>query len=615
MRISSFYRPLTATLALAALAPAVHAVTATAADALAPTGRFSVPKAATAATPPMGWNPWNAFQTLVTEDKILAVARAIQDTGLAEAGYRYINMDDGWWLKRRADGRIEVRTSIFPSAAQPDGSTSLRPFVDRLHGMGLKAGLYTDIGRNSCTQAWAEHNTNLPVGTQLEREIGAYGYQAQDMRLIFGEWGFDYIKVDACGLADFQPEKPIVKNGTYRALGPIMPRGQPDRPESDEVKSLYAGIRREIDTVRPKGDYVLSICNWGEANVNEWGKSIGHLWRTSADNSAHWKSMLHNFDSAASRPLYAGPGHWNDPDMLEVGIGEFDASHLVEARAHMSLWAILSAPLLLGVDVSRASPEILAIVGNRDVLAVNQDPAGNQGVIVARDGDTQVLAKSLRAPGVKAVALVNRGTETRTVTVPLARLNLDGRAPSRARDLWTGQDVAVDGAAISASLAPHETRLLLVTGQPELKDGLYLGEMPARINVAADGRAPIAQRKYAAWVPAQVNVAPSGQPLAVGGRQRDNGLGVLANSRLEVRLDGEFKRFRATAGANGDSGRPLTYLVYGDRKLLYKKRSSKAEAIDVPVKGVGILELVVKDEEPAAEPVAVAWAEARLVRR
>lgn len=154
-----------------------------------------------------------------------------------------------------------------------------------------------------------------------------------------------------------------------------------------------------------------------------------------------------------------------------------------------------------------------------------------------------------------------------------------------------------------------------MTGRPELKDGVYLGEMPARINVAADGRAPIAQRRYAAWVPAQANAAPSGEALVVGGEQRANGLGVLANSRLEVLLEREFGRFRATAAANGDSGRPLTYLVYGDRKLLFKKRSGKPEAIDVPVKGVRILELVVQDDGPAAEPVQAAWADARLLRR
>jgi hypothetical protein len=607
-----FRRSLIGTLILAALAPAAHADGAD--QALRPSARFSLPSAATAATPPMGWNPWNAFHTKVTEEKIMGVARALKSTGLADAGYRYVNMDDGWWLRRRGDGRIEVRTSVFPSAALPDGGTSLRPYVDRLHRMGLKAGLYTDIGRNACSQAWDEHNANLPVGTQVEREIGVYGHQAQDMRLIFGDWDFDYVKVDACGLADYGPDRPKVKSGAFRALGPIMFRGDPNRPESDVVRRLYADLRKQIDAVRPGGDYVLSLCNWGEANVAEWGKSIGHMWRTSADISASWGSMLHNFDSVASRALYAGPGHWNDPDMLEVGIGEFDANHLAQARAHMSLWAIVSAPLLLGVDLTKAPPSVLAIIGNRDVIAVDQDPAGNQGVIVAKTGDTEVLVKSMSERGTKAVALINRGDQSQTLSVPLARLNLDAAAPASMRDLWSGYEDAVDQGAISVQLAPRETRLLLVKGQPELKDGLYLSEMPARINVAVDGRASIAHKEYASWVPAQVNAAPSGQPLVVDGKRRANGLGVLADSRLEVRLDKEFTRFRAIAGANEDVGRSLSYRVYGDGRLLFEKRSTKAEPIDVPVNGVSVLELVVQREGEGQGPLAVAWADARLVR-
>ncbi|WP_198120853.1 NPCBM/NEW2 domain-containing protein [Massilia rhizosphaerae] len=605
-------RRLAAILALAACAPAVHADDA--ASNLRPSGRFSVRPAVTAATPPMGWNPWNAFHTQVTEAKIMAVAQALKSTGLADAGYRYVNMDDGWWLKRRADGRIEIRTSMFPSAALPDGGTSFRPYVERLHSMGLKAGLYTEIGRNACSQAWDEHGANLPVGTRPEREIGTYGHQAQDMRLFYGEWGFDYVKVDACGVADFQAEKPFVKDGTYRALGPYMVRSRPDLSEPKVVERLYADLRAAIDAVRPDGDFILSICNWGEVHVADWGKDYGQMWRTSQDISANWWSMLHNFDSSAGRALYAGPGHWNDPDMLEVGLGEFDADHPVEARAHMSLWAIVNAPLVLGADLSKAPPVVLDIIGKREVIAINQDPAGNQGVIVARTTDTETLVKSMAQAGTKALALINRSARPQALSVALGRLNLDPAAPATMRDLWTGQERAVERGVISAELAPHETRLLLVRGVPELKGGVYLGEMPARINVAADGRAQISALRFASWAPAQVNASPAGTPLIVGGKRRDNGIGVLSDSRLEVRLDKEFSRFRTVAGANDDTARPLTFRVYGDGKLLFEQSGTQPVEIDVPVRGVRTLELVVEGKDREAGVALATWADARLMR-
>ncbi|WP_443750780.1 glycoside hydrolase family 27 protein [Asticcacaulis solisilvae] len=416
--------------------------------------------AGTAPVPPMGWNPWNAFGTGVTEERILAVADTLKKSGLADAGYRYVNMDDGWWLKRRADGRIVVRTSIFPSAATPDGNTSLRPFTDHLHAMGLKAGLYTDIGRNACSQAWGGKTAaNLPEGSTAEREIGSYGHQAQDMKLIFGEWRFDYIKVDACGPADFQPAKAFVKDGTYRALGPWIVRGKPNARDNARIENLYASLDAAIAAVRPRRDYVFSICSWGEAGVQAWGYKRGNLWRTSEDINAHWKSMLDNFDSAAGHPETVGPGHWNDPDMLEIGNGDFDADHLTEARAHMSMWAVIAAPLLLGSDVTKWPQSLIDIAGNREVIAIDQDPAGHPGKIVSRAGDTEVVAKPL-ADGSRAVALINRGSGAVTASVTLKQLGFDGAVT--VRDVWAHSDATPVYDGITVSLAAHETKLLRV---------------------------------------------------------------------------------------------------------------------------------------------------------
>ncbi len=565
--------------------------------------------AAQAPTPPMGWNPWNAFHTEVDEAKIMANAEALRRTGLADAGYRYVNMDDGWWRTRRPDGRIEVRTSMFPSGALPDGSTSMRPFVDRLHALGFKAGIYSEIGRNACSQAWDRHSPNLPEGNTAAREIGTYGHQAADVALLLGEWGFDYMKVDACGLADFTPEQPWVRDGTHRVFGPWIVRGKPDAESARRVEALYAGLRKQIDAVRPDGGVVLSICAWGEARVANWAGRYGSSWRTSPDIEPTWKSMLLNFDSAIKRPLYAGPGHWNDPDMLELGHGEFDEKHLAEARAHMSLWAIAAAPLVLGADLTRMPQALIDIAGNREVIAIDQDPAGHQGVTVMRAGDTQVVARTLAASGQKAVALVNRGSRPRTVTLPLARLQL---APAATvRDVWTKRERGVDG-VISVELAPRETALLLVRGRPLRPGHAYVSELPARVRVLEDGSAVLSTAQAAGWVPVQANAAPSGKPLTLRGAAVAEGIGVLAGSRLALRLDGEFARFRSRVGATTATRGALVYRVLADGKPVFEHGGPGPVDIDVAVDGVKTLELVTRGEP--GRLVEVAWAGAALLR-
>ncbi|WBS00442.1 NPCBM/NEW2 domain-containing protein [Pseudoduganella sp. SL102] len=558
-----------------------------------------------AATPPMGWNPWNAFRTEVTEAKILAVAKKLKSSGLAAAGYRYVNVDDGWWLARRADGRILVRTSMFPSAATPDGRTSLKPFVDRLHAMGLKAGLYTDIGRNICSQAWDPSSPNLPAGARAEREVGSMDFQRQDMQLMFGELGIDYLKVDACGMADYAPDRRHVRDGTYRELGPFIVRHRPEQGDAAKVEALYASLAAEIAAVRPRGDYMLSICTWGEADAANWAGKYGQLWRTSPDIRATWESMLSSFDTAERRALYAGPGRWNDPDMLQIGNGEFGAGRLVEARAHLSLWAILGAPLLLGYDLTRSPDSLIAIAGNREAIAIDQDPAGNQGITVSRDGDAQVIVKALRERGAKAVALVNRGNRPLTVSVPLHRLRL--RPGVAVRDVWGGRSERLEGDTVTRRLGPRETALLRVTGMPLA--GVHLTEMTGRIRVLEDGRA--GRRVDPAWVPAQVNAAPSGEPLVLAGERHDDGLGVLGNSRLQVALDSRFRTFRATVGPL-DAGTTATFRVLGDGKVLAERAVAAPAGLDVPVAGVRLLELVVEEQGKAGPPVLAAWAQARL---
>lgn len=192
------------------------------ADTLAPTGQWSAYSHGAAKLPPMGWNSWNAFNSDINEEKLMASAKIIVDSGLAAKGYRYLNLDDGWWLKRhQPDGRMVIRAANFPSAAMPDGTTSFRPLTDRLHAMGLKAGIYSDIGRNSCGQVFTSTFPNQPVGSVAEREVGLHGHIEQDIALYFKDWGFDLIKVDACGIRALPANSPLVKSGQYRAFDPL----------------------------------------------------------------------------------------------------------------------------------------------------------------------------------------------------------------------------------------------------------------------------------------------------------------------------------------------------------------------------------------------------------
>lgn len=616
--------------------PAVHD---SAAD-IKPSGAWSRRAVGSAATPPMGWNSWNAFGTAITEAKVVGSAEVIRDSGLAEAGYLSINIDDGWWRKRRAsDGRMQVRTNLFPSAAiGGTEETSLRPFTDRLHAMGLRAGIYTDIGRNACSQAWSPDNPNLPEGTVAEREVGLYDHVRQDLTLYFGDWNFDYIKVDACGIAHYAATRPQVANNTFRALTPLVVDADANRSDISAVRALYAQVRDTLQQIRPGNNFVLSLCNWGSANVRAWGKDFGTIWRTSNDIDPTWGRMLHNFDSVATRELYAGPGHWNDPDMLEVGNGAFDAAHPVEAQAHMSLWTIASAPLIIGTDLARAAPSTIATLGNREVIAVDQDPAGNQGVIAYTDDEREIVVKTLATHGTKAVVLLNRTAEPTEITLTSGHLKFADGAPIALRDLWAHTDIGDLGSQRSFKLAPHQAIMLAARGTPELGAGLYLSEMTGRINVAADGipvleADPVIHRMidpyhpsttstgnrpaYAGWGGPRADATPYDHDLRVAGNAYRSGLGVLANSRLEVAANGAFRRFSARVGID-DSTRGTTarvrFEIYGDGRRLAVSPpmhfNEPATPLTAPIAGVHVLELVVRQLNPTKGNVVATWAEA-----
>jgi hypothetical protein len=613
------------------------------ADPLAPAGRWEGSSSGSASSPPMGWNSWNAFRTEVDEEKVIGAARVLVDSGLVKLGYTYVNLDDGWWLKRRtSDGRLQIRTGMFPSAATggPDG-TSFRPFTDRLHAMGLKAGIYTDIGRNACSQAYDLHSPNLPQGTTAEREVGLDGHVVQDINLYFTEWGFDYIKIDACGLADFVPGSELVNRHNYRALAPLIERGSINRTDIAAVRGRYEAVAAALKAVRPGNDYVLSICAWGMANVRTWGKDVGNLWRTSSDITPSWTSMLHNFDSAAKRPLYAGPGHWNDPDILHIGHGAFDAAHPVEVRSHFSIWAMINAPLLVSYDLRNSPASLLDVLGNADVVRLNQDKAGHQGVVAYDSDDAQIIVKTLADGQRKAVALFNRGATPAPVTLLAKHLKMSGTAPVTLRDLWS-KETSTFTSEKAFTLAPHETLVFEASGKRQLENGVYLSEIPGAINVAIDGtrqarldpsihrmidpwsntRAGGSRPQYAGWGGAQADATPFGQTLQVAGQAFDSGIGVLSNSRLQVRNDAGYALLTASVGVDDsteNTGQPVRFYVYGDGKLLAESPpvafGSKAHRISADIRGRKVIELVVRGSKSDNAPLVIAtWGDVQLMR-
>jgi alpha-galactosidase len=621
------------------------AFSAQAQQPLAATGRWQHQPVGSASTPPMGWSSWNAFRVDITEQKVLDSAKVIVDSGLANAGYRSINVDDGWWLKRRtSDGRLQVRTGLFPSAvmdekAGGDKGSSLRPFTDKIHAMGLKAGIYTDIGRNACSQAYDADSPNLPEGTHAEREVGLMGFMRQDVALFFGEWNFDYLKVDGCGLSSYGRDRPHVASGQYREVKPTIVEGNINQSDVEGTKELYAGLKQALHEVRPRGDYVLSVCLWGTVNVRSWGQDLGSMWRTSRDIANSFSQMVHNFDTVATREFYAGPGRWNDPDMLEIGNGEFDGNHLLEARTHMGLWAIAAAPLMIGTDLSKVSPAIIDILKAPEVVAINQDPAGHQGVIAYADSDRQILVKTL-ANGRKAVLLFNRTGAPTKFTLTAEHLKMDAAAPIALRDAWARADAGTFTGQREFELQPREALLFTATGKHLLPRGYYVSERPGQVYVARDGiraleQDPIGYRAlaswsttdnggtrpaYAGWGGPRADSTPYDQALSVQRQAFRHGVGVLADSRLQVQVPADAQRFVARVGVD-DSTRGKTaavsFEVWGDGRRLAStapmKFNQAARELGADLRGVKLIELIARQHgADTAGPLVVTWGDARI---
>ena len=610
------------------------------ADELSPTSSWTIYSGGRAQTPPMGWSSWNAFLTDIDETKIVGVAQALVDTGLAAKGYTYVNIDDGWWQRRRiSDGRLQISTDLFPSAAVGGvEASSFKPFTDKIHAMGLKAGIYSDLGRNSCSQAYSQETPKLPIGTVAEREVGLYGHVDQDIQLFFDEWGFDFIKVDACGVRAFGATAARVVSGEYRSFDPIIDQRLTNRTHVAAVKQLYGDIGQALKRYNPDNNYVFSICAWGSADVRSWAKTVGNISRTSDDIGPVWSRMLVNLDSVTTRPLYAHPGSWNDADMLFVGQGDFDAYHTQEARSHFALWAMINSPLVLGYDIRTTPAETLDIVGNEDIIAINQDPAGNQAVLAYDSNDVQIFVKMLQS-GNKAVAVFNRRLDPADVVLTADHLKLASDHEISLKDLWSKQ-TSTFRKEIKLKLGGHQTLIFTANGVRALPNGVYLSEIPGSVNPAIDGVTvklpdPFIHRSsqgwngtrgigdtpiYSGWGGAQADVTPYGQPLQLNGQRFKAGIGILTNSRLEVR-NTSATQFKTTVGIDDSSWNTTqraTFYIYGDGRLLAKSLprtfGQPPQVLTAEIKNIRIIELVVRSSSVANElPTVVTWGDAALL--
>ncbi len=404
-----------ASLPLAAFALAALIATAQtpAAPQVPPKAQLAPPQVV-AQTPPMGWNSWNYFADKVTDKDIRAAADELVSTGMKDAGYIYINIDDTWEAQRDASGVLHTN-SKFPD---------MKALADYVHSKGLKIGIYSGPGPKTCGGYTA-----------------SLGHEAQDAQM-YASWGIDYLKYDLCSFneAVMQKKAPHDKAAQMRLMIAAY----------DKMGKALKATGRPI---------VFSLCQYGWDSVWEWAPSVGgNLWRTTDDIDPHWDRIYAILSQQAGLEKYAGPGHWNDPDMLEVGNGKLT---LAENRAHFSMWAMLAAPLLAGNDLTAMKPEIKAILTNRDVIAIDQDRLGKQGSRVYSEGEVDVWARHLEG-GALAVAVLNAGSDrysTHPFHLNLARLGLHG--PQQAKDLWTGKEMELTN-NMPLELASHDVLLVRI---------------------------------------------------------------------------------------------------------------------------------------------------------
>jgi alpha-galactosidase len=363
-----------------------------------------------AKTPPMGWNSWNKFGCKGLNEKVVReTADTMVSSGMKDAGYQFVILDDCWQTGRDASGNIVADAERFPSG--------IKALADYVHSKGLKFGIYTDAGTMTCA-----------------KRLGSIGHEYQDAKQ-YATWGVDYLKEDWCNTLPGQ-----------------------------NSESSYTLMRNALaESGRP---IVFSICEWGSTKPWLWAGSIGNLWRSTGDIQDCWdckkdwggNGVTQIIDQMNGLETYAGPGHWNDPDMLEVGNGGMTKE---EYRAHFSMWALFSAPLLAGNDISSMTADTKEILLNREVIAIDQDPLGRQGRRVKKTGDQEIWSKQLE-DGSRAVVLLNRGPAATKIAISWTDIGYPDSLPASVRNLWTANDLGKQTGAYSADVPSHGAVMLTI---------------------------------------------------------------------------------------------------------------------------------------------------------
>lgn len=385
-------------------------------------------------TPTMGWSSWNAFRVNISEGTIKHHADLVKELELDKCGYVYINIDDGYFGGRDENGRLKTHPTRFPNG--------LKPVVDHIHSLGLKAGIYSDGGENTCGSIF--DNDKMGIG------VGLWNHERQDAEYFFKELGFDFIKIDFCG-------------GTKR--------GNTAKVDMD-AKERYTLIRKAIDAVKP--GVRINVCRWDYPGT--WVGEIGSSWRMSHDIAPRWNSINDIIHQALYLSAYAGPGAFNDMDMLEVGRGGLTKE---ENKTHFGIWCMMTSPLLIGCDLqllrysNRGAMELLK---NTELIALDQDPLCQQAYVAKREGEAYVLVKDLEtAHGlVRAVAFLNTEDGERMMSVDLADIELAGK--TAVRDLFERKDLAPVEGKLSVSVPGHATRIYRLTAEKRLERRIYEGE-------------------------------------------------------------------------------------------------------------------------------------------
>ncbi len=381
-----------------------------------------------ALTPPMGWNSWNSTGTNISDAVIREVADMMVSSGLKDVGYTYIVIDDYWH-----GGRDSVSGMLYADPEKfPNG---IKALADYVHSKGLKFGIYSDAGTQTCGE--------MP---------GSYGYEEKDAKL-FAEWGVDYLKYDYCFCPDF-----VSANNDYRMA-------------IDRYKAMGDALKA---TGRP---IIFSICEWGPRSPWLWGKEVGgHLWRTSYDVYDMWDSprnemspigIMASLDALTNLARFAGPGGWNDPDMLVVGLNnkgniKGGGCNETEYRSQMSMWCMVSAPLMIGCDIRFMDESAKTILTNKDIISIDQDPLGKQGYRVYRKDGIEVWKKPLSDNRV-AIAFLNRNSNEKPFTTLWKALELDGDDLYSVYDVWKHESVASAEKGISIKLESHETQVFVLS--------------------------------------------------------------------------------------------------------------------------------------------------------